>query len=69
MLTYEYGANQEVAPMVDSTGDVAVASLLVRRGSGITPMILLTGTARFDLYGTPREVQYPDGTPLDCRGK
>lgn len=66
VLTFTYGANAAVAPRVDTRGRDIVVSLVSESGSGPTPAIGLSGEARFGIFGQPRSVRYPDGTPLSC---
>lgn len=66
VLTYMHGANERVAPSLDTRGKDLVVQLRTRQGRGITPLIGLGGEARFSLMGGPRPVRYADGRELEC---
>jgi len=70
ILKYSYGANQLVAPSVDTRhGDRIVVELSTKVGEGVTPAIGLYGQAEFLMFGsdeTPPVVEYPDGQRLKC---
>ena len=66
ILRYSYGANQSVAPRVDTRQRDIIVSLAVEAGKGMTPMIGMSGEARFTIFGGSRPVRYPDGRALPC---
>ena len=66
-VTYDYGANERVAVVLDSRDGKTVLSLETEQGSGDTPAIGLSGQATFSVFGGPDDLQYPDGGNIDCR--
>jgi hypothetical protein len=66
VLSYSYGANQLVSPRVDMRSRDVVVALDSERGEGLTPMIGLSGEARFSVYAGQQTVRYPDGQRLEC---
>jgi hypothetical protein len=67
-VTYDYGANERVAVVLDSRDGKTVMSLETNQGSGDTPDIGLSGQASFAVFGEPTELEYPDGRSIDCEG-
>jgi len=66
-VTYDYGANERVAVVLDSRDGKTVMSLETEEGSGATPAIGLSGQATFSVFGEPDHLEYPDGHSIDCQ--
>lgn len=69
VLRYSYGANQMVAPSVDTRQqDKIVVKLDTEVGDGMTVAIGLAGRAKFLVYGADGDttIEYTDGKRLTC---
>lgn len=67
VVSFSYGANQEVSPVLDTRDGDLVVWLETRSGGGDTPAIGLNGEASFGVFGgTGGRVLGPDGSELVC---
>lgn len=67
VVTFSYGANEEVSPVLDTRDGDLMVWLETRAGGGDTPAIGLIGEARFGVFSDPGgTVLRPDGSEIAC---
>ena len=68
VLTFTYGANEDISPSLALDDDVLVVRLEIEADDGPAPAIALHGEARFQIFGGQTVVRDQDGKLLDCSG-